>query len=77
MLSIASTVRRDLALLNRQDGLAASRRGTDRVRTRDPSLKPSLYEAFEQKHAAARLNAISSASGIKVLLDTGPTVGMS
>lgn len=72
----ASTIRRDLALLNTQGKLARTYGGAMAMgATPEPSLRQRTGEAFEQKHAIARWAATQVQPGEHVLLDGGSTVG--
>jgi DeoR/GlpR family transcriptional regulator of sugar metabolism len=72
----ASTIRRDLALLNEQGRLARTYGGAMPL---DPhpeaSLRQRVGEAYEEKQALARWAAAQVRTGEHVLLDGGSTVG--
>lgn len=72
----ASTIRRDLALLNDQ-GLLARTYGGAMVLGAHPeaSLRQRTGEAFEEKHAIARLAATLVRPGESIMLDAGSTIG--
>ncbi|MFF2840844.1 DeoR/GlpR family DNA-binding transcription regulator [Paenarthrobacter sp. NPDC057981] len=72
----ASTIRRDLALLNSQGRLARTYGGAMALGAHpEPSLRQRTGEAFEQKHAIARGAAAEVRAGENILLDAGSTVG--
>lgn len=72
----ASTIRRDLALLNEQGKLARTYGGAMPM---DPhpeaSLRQRIGEAYEEKQALARWAAAQIRPGESILLDGGSTVG--
>lgn len=70
----ASTVRRDLALLNWQGRLARTYGGAMALGDPDASLRQPIGQAFEQKHAIARWAAAVIRPGENILLDAGSTV---
>ena len=72
----ASTIRRDLALLNGQGRLARTYGGAMAMGAHpEASLRQRIGEAFEQKHAIARWAASVIRPGENILLDAGSTVG--
>ncbi len=72
----ASTIRRDLALLNGQGRLARTYGGAMAMGAHpEASLRQRTGEAFEQKHAIARWAAAVILPGENILLDAGSTVG--
>jgi DeoR/GlpR family transcriptional regulator of sugar metabolism len=72
----ASTIRRDLALLNGQGRLARTYGGAMALGAHpEASLRQRTGEAFEQKHAIARWAASVIRPGENILLDAGSTVG--
>jgi DeoR/GlpR family transcriptional regulator of sugar metabolism len=72
----ASTIRRDLALLNLQGRLAPTYGGAMALGAHpEASLRQLTGEAFEQKHAIARWAAAVIRPGENILLDAGSTVG--
>jgi DeoR/GlpR family transcriptional regulator of sugar metabolism len=72
----ASTIRRDLALLNGQGRLARTYGGAMAMGAHpEASLRQRTGEAFEQKHAIARWAASVIVPGENILLDAGSTVG--
>lgn len=72
----ASTIRRDLALLNGQGRLARTYGGAMALGAHpEASLRQRTGEAFEQKHAIARLAATLVRPGESIMLDAGSTVG--
>jgi DeoR/GlpR family transcriptional regulator of sugar metabolism len=72
----ASTIRRDLALLNGQGRLARTYGGAIALGAHpEASLRQRTGEAFEQKHAIARWAASVIVPGENILLDAGSTVG--
>jgi DeoR/GlpR family transcriptional regulator of sugar metabolism len=71
----ASTIRRDLALLNGQ-GVARTYGGAMAQGTHpEGSLRQRTGEVFEQKHAIARWAASVILPSENILLDAGSTVG--
>jgi DeoR/GlpR family transcriptional regulator of sugar metabolism len=71
-----STIRRDLALLNGQGRLARTYGGAMALGAHpEASLRQRTGEAFEQKHAIARLAATLVQPGENIMLDAGSTVG--
>ncbi|MGF9648738.1 DeoR/GlpR family DNA-binding transcription regulator [Pseudarthrobacter oxydans] len=72
----ASTIRRDLALLNGQGRLARTYGGAMALGAHpEASLRQRTGEAFEQKHAIARWAASVIRTGENILLDAGSTAG--
>ncbi|GAB3569141.1 DeoR/GlpR family DNA-binding transcription regulator [Arthrobacter alkaliphilus] len=72
----ASTIRRDLALLNDQGKLARTYGGALAIGTHpEASLRQRLGEAYEEKQAIARWSAAQVQPGESILLDGGSTVG--
>ncbi|GAB3273835.1 DeoR/GlpR family DNA-binding transcription regulator [Sinomonas notoginsengisoli] len=72
----ASTIRRDLALLNEQGKLARTYGGALAIGAHpEASLRQRIGEAFEEKQAIARWAAAQVQPGESVLLDGGSTVG--
>ncbi len=72
----ASTIRRDLALLNGQGRLARTYGGAMALGAHpEASLRQRTGEAFEQKHAIARLAATLVRPGENIMLDAGSTIG--
>lgn len=72
----ASTIRRDLALLNSQGKLARTYGGAMAMGAHpEASLRQRTGESFEEKHAIARWAAAQVLPGEHVLLDGGSTVG--
>ncbi|WP_334171524.1 DeoR/GlpR family DNA-binding transcription regulator [Sinomonas sp.] len=72
----ASTIRRDLALLNEQGKLARTYGGALAIGAHpEASLRQRIGEAFEQKQAIARWAAAQVQPGESLLLDGGSTVG--
>ncbi|GAA5198096.1 DeoR/GlpR family DNA-binding transcription regulator [Arthrobacter gyeryongensis] len=72
----ASTIRRDLALLNGQGRLARTYGGAMALSAHpEASLRQRTGEAFEQKQAIARWAASTVQPGENILLDAGSTVG--
>jgi DeoR/GlpR family transcriptional regulator of sugar metabolism len=72
----ASTIRRDLALLNSQGRLARTYGGAMALGAHpEASLRQRTGEAFEQKHAIARWAASVVQPGENILLDAGSTAG--
>jgi len=72
----ASTIRRDLALLNGQGKLARTYGGAMAMGAHpEASLRQRTGEAFEQKSAIARFAAALVQPGESILLDGGSTVG--
>ena len=72
----ASTIRRDLALLNGQGRLARTYGGAMALGAHpEASLRQRTGEAFEQKHAIAKWAAAVIRPGENILLDAGSTVG--
>jgi len=72
----ASTIRRDLALLNGQGRLVRTYGGAMALGVHpEASLRQRTGEAFEQKHTIARWAASVIRPGENILLDAGSTVG--
>lgn len=72
----ASTIRRDLALLNEQGKLARTYGGALAIGAHpEASLRQRIGEAFEQKQAIAQWAAEQVLPGESILLDGGSTVG--
>ena len=72
----ASTIRRDLAVLNEQGKLARTYGGALAIGAHpEASLRQRIGEAFEEKQAIARWAAAQVQPGESILLDGGSTVG--
>lgn len=72
----ASTIRRDLAVLNEQGKLARTYGGALAIGAHpEASLRQRIGEAFEEKQAIARWAAEQIHPGESILLDGGSTVG--
>ncbi|AMM30771.1 DeoR family transcriptional regulator [Sinomonas atrocyanea] len=72
----ASTIRRDLALLNDQGKLARTYGGALAIGAHpEASLRQRIGEAFEEKQAIAQWAAGQVQAGESILLDGGSTVG--
>jgi len=72
----ASTIRRDLARLNGQGRLARTYGGAMALGAHpEASLRQRTGEAFDEKHAIARLAAALVGRGESIMLDAGSTVG--
>jgi len=72
----ASTIRRDLALLNEQGKLARTYGGAMPMHSHpEASLRQRIGEAYEEKQALARWAATQIEPGEHLLLDGGSTVG--
>lgn len=72
----ASTIRRDLALLNDEGKLARTYGGALAIGAHpEASLRQRIGEAFEEKQAIARWAAEQIQAGESILLDGGSTVG--
>lgn len=72
----ASTIRRDLALLDSQGKLARTYGGAMALGAHaEPSLRQRTGEAFEQKQAIAQWAAKQVLPGEHIMLDGGSTVG--
>ncbi|MBL0706202.1 DeoR/GlpR family DNA-binding transcription regulator [Sinomonas cellulolyticus] len=72
----ASTIRRDLALLNDEGKLARTYGGALAIGAHpEASLRQRIGEAFEEKQAIAQWAAAQVQPGESILLDGGSTVG--
>lgn len=72
----ASTIRRDLALLNEQGKLARTYGGAMPFDQHpEASLRQRIGEAYEEKQALARWAAAQIRPGESILLDGGSTIG--